>query len=98
MIPPDNPHRYELLGEIGRGGMGAILKGRDSKLGRELAIKVLLREHIESPRVLRQFVEEAQIGGQLQHPGIAPVYELGRLPDDRPYFSMKLVNGKTLAN
>ena len=46
--------------------------------------------------VLR-FVEEAQIGGQLQHPGIAPVYELGQFADQRPFFTMKLVKGKTLA-
>jgi hypothetical protein len=42
-------------------------------------------------------VEEAQIAGQLQHPGVTPVYELGQLPDRRPYFTMKLVKGQTLA-
>src|SRR5262249_5238598 len=42
------------------------------------------------------FVEEAQIGGQLQHPGVVPVHELGQLPDGRPYFTMKLVRGRTL--
>ena len=46
---------------------------------------------------MRRFVEEAQVGGQLQHPGFVPVYEAGRLPDDRPYFTMKLVEGRTLA-
>ncbi len=46
---------------------------------------------------MRRFVEEAQIGGQLQHPGIVPVYELGQFADGRPYFLMKLVKGRTLA-
>jgi hypothetical protein len=92
---PDS--RYRLDGEIARGGMGAILKGRDVDLGRELAIKVLLETHMDRPEVVQRFIEEAQIGGQLQHPGIAPVYELGQFADQRPYFSMKLVKGETLS-
>ena len=59
--------------------MGAILKGRDVDLGRDLAIKVLLESHQGNPEIARRFVEEAQIGGQLQHPGIVPVYDLGDL-------------------
>lgn len=89
--------RYQLQGEIARGGMGAILKGRDTDLGRELAIKVLLDQHKDIPEVIQRFVEEAQIGGQLQHPGIAPIYELGQFSDKRPFFSMKLVKGQTLS-
>jgi eukaryotic-like serine/threonine-protein kinase len=89
--------RYQLQGEIARGGMGAILKGLDVDLGRELAIKVLLEIHRDNPDVIQRFVEEAQIGGQLQHPGIVPVFELGTVPDRRPYFAMKLVKGRTLA-
>ncbi len=89
--------RYQLQGEIARGGMGAIIKGRDVDLGRELAIKVLLESHQGDPTMIGRFVEEAQIGGQLQHPGIVPVYELGTFPDRRPYFAMKLVHGRTLA-
>jgi serine/threonine protein kinase len=93
----DSDSRYQLQGEIARGGMGAILKGRDTDLGRDLAIKVLLDEHKTKPDVIQRFVEEAQIGGQLQHPGIAPVYELGTFADKRPFFSMKLVKGQTLS-
>ncbi len=85
--------RYQLQGEIARGGMGAVIKGRDVDLGRDLAIKVLLESHRGDPEVVRRFVEEAQIGGQLQHPGIVPVYELGTCADRRPYFAMKLVRG-----
>ncbi len=93
----DAQSRYRIDGEIAVGGMGRILRGRDTDLGRDLAVKVLLDKHIEKPEVIQRFVEEAQIGGQLQHPGIAPVYELGRFEDQRPFFTMKLVKGKTLA-
>jgi serine/threonine-protein kinase len=89
--------RLQLLGEVARGGMGVIIKGRDSDLGRDLAVKVLLEQHRENPDLIRRFVEEAQIAGQLQHPGVVPVYELGTLDDRRPYFAMKLVKGRTLA-
>jgi serine/threonine-protein kinase len=99
MPAPDDRHgRYQLLGEIARGGMGAILKGRDVDLGRDMAIKVLLEAHRSRPEMVRRFIEEAQIGGQLQHPGIVPVYELGTFADRRPYFAMKLVKGRTLAD
>lgn len=93
----DSDSRYQLQGEIARGGMGAIIKGRDTDLGRDLAIKVLLDSHKEKPEVIQRFVEEAQIGGQLQHPGIAPIYELGQFKDKRPFFAMKLVKGQTLS-
>ena len=89
--------RYQLHGEIARGGIGIVLKGRDVDLGRDVAVKVLLERHRDNPEMVRRFVEEAQIAGQLQHPGIIPVYELGRLPDDRLYIAMKLIRGRTLA-
>jgi serine/threonine-protein kinase len=93
----DRSARLQLLGEIARGGMGAILRGRDVDIGRDLAIKVLLESHRDRPEFVRRFIEEAQIAGQLQHPGIAPIYELGAFADRRPYFAMKLVKGQTLA-
>jgi hypothetical protein len=77
--------------------MGVVLKGRDVDLGRDVAVKVLLERHLDKPEMVRRFIEEAQIGGQLQHPGIVPVYELGRLPDARLYIAMKLIRGRTLA-
>ena len=88
--------RLELLEEIARGGMGAILSGRDADIGRDVAVKVLLEDHRGRPELARRFLEEARIAGQLQHPGVVPVYDLGRLPDGRPYFTMKLVKGRTL--
>src|SRR5207247_7411019 len=88
--------RYQLAGEIARGGMGAVLRGRDVDLGRDLAVKVLLEKHAGDPEIARRFIEEAQIGGQLQHPGVVPVYDIGRF-GDRPFFTMKLVKGQKLA-
>jgi len=89
--------RYQVLGEIARGGMGIVLKGRDTDLGRDVAMKVLHPGYHGDPALVRRFIEEAQIGGQLQHPGILPVYELGLDADLRPYFTMRLVKGRTLA-
>jgi serine/threonine-protein kinase len=97
MPPPEQTgDRYQLQGEIARGGMGAVLRGRDVDLGRDLAVKVLLEKHAHRPEVTRRFLEEAQIGGQLQHPGVVPVYDIGRF-GQRPFFTMKLVKGHTLA-
>src|SRR5262245_59826301 len=97
-MPRSASDRYQLLGEIARGGMGVILKGRDPRLGRDMAFKVLKTEHIGKPAAEQRFVEEAQVGGQLQHPGILPVYDLGRFDDGRPFFAMKFVKGDTLAD
>ena len=97
MPPPEQTgDRYQLQGEIARGGMGAVLRGRDVDLGRDLAVKILLEKHAQRPDVRRRFIEEAQIGGQLQHPGVVPVYDIGRF-GARPFFTMKLVKGQTLA-
>src|SRR5271166_6558959 len=98
MPPPEQTgDRYLLQGEIARGGMGAVLRGRDVDLGRDLAIKVLLEKYADRSEVVRRFIEEAQIGGQLQHPGVVPVYDIGRF-GDRPFFTMKLVKGQTLSS
>ncbi len=89
--------RYQMVGELARGGVGIVYKGRDVDLGRDVAMKVMSERHVENEEIVERFVEEAQIGGQLQHPGIVPVYELGLDDEQRPYFAMKLVKGKTLA-
>jgi hypothetical protein len=81
--------RYEVV--------GAVLRGHDRTLGRDLAIKVLLEKHADRPEVVQRFREEAQVGGQLQHPAVVPVYDLGLSAEGRPYFTMKLVKGVTLA-
>jgi serine/threonine protein kinase len=89
---------YEFLEEISRGGMGVILRCRDRALHRDLAIKVLLDQYRDQPDLVRRFIEEARITGQLQHPFIVPVHKLGTLEDGRPYFAMKLVEGRTFAD
>jgi serine/threonine-protein kinase len=89
--------RYQVLGEIARGGVGVVYKGRDVDLGRDVAMKILHAELARDRGILQRFVEEAQIGGQLQHPGIVPVYEIGLQADERPFFAMKLVKGQTLS-
>jgi eukaryotic-like serine/threonine-protein kinase len=89
--------RYQVLGEIARGGMGVVLKGRDPNLGRDVALKVLQASHVRNPAMIQRFVEESQIGGQLQHPGILPVYDFGLDAELRPYIAMRLVQGRTLA-
>lgn len=90
--------RYRLETEISRGGVGQILRAHDRDLGREVALKVLQARHRHNPELVRRFLVEARIGGQLQHPGIVPVHEIGLLADERPYFAMKLVRGQTLAD
>jgi serine/threonine-protein kinase len=89
--------RYDLLGEIGRGGIGVVFRGRDRRLGRDLAVKILQEAHTDCAAMRQLFVAEAQIGSQLQHPAIVPVYDLEESEDRRPYFTMKLVEGTTLA-
>ncbi len=88
--------RYELLEEIDRGGMGAVLRARDRTLGREVAVKVLQERFAAGSVIGRRFIDEARIAGQLQHPGIPPVHDLGTLPDGRPFLAMKLIKGRTL--
>ncbi|MCB9898536.1 MAG: protein kinase [Planctomycetes bacterium] len=95
--------RYEVVDEVGRGGMGVILRVRDADLRRELAMKVLDRKgrtgaEESAPRDVARFLEEAQVTGQLDHPGVPPIHELGLSEDGRLYFTMKLVRGGTFAD
>src|SRR5688572_23210996 len=90
-------NRTQVLEEVGRGAMARVLRGFDTKLRREMAIKVALVPRREMPRDhLARFAAEAQITAQLEHPNIVPVHNLGLDPDGRVYFSMKLVRGRPL--
>lgn len=91
------PDRYEPLSELGRGGMGAVWRVRDRSLDRLLAVKLMLPGSASSGDHRARFRREAQITGGLQHPGIPPVIECGELDNGLPFFSMKLVEGRTLA-
>jgi len=93
---PERIGRFYVVGEIARGGMGAVLRAHDNEFGRDLAIKVLLDQG-DLSHLRQRFIDEARLTGCLQHPGIPPVHDQGKLPDGRPYFSMKLIEGSTLA-
>jgi eukaryotic-like serine/threonine-protein kinase len=93
---PRRAGRYRLEGEIGRGGMGEVHRVLDPQFNRSLAVKILLERHKGRADLEQRFLEEAHILGQLQHPGIVPVHEIGRMDDGRPFFAMKLVRGQTL--
>jgi tetratricopeptide (TPR) repeat protein len=90
------PTGYELLSEIGRGGMGVVYRARDLALGREVAVKVLNASYPPGSPPAVRFLEEARITGQLQHPGIPAVHQVGALPDGRPFLAMRLIKGRTL--
>jgi serine/threonine-protein kinase len=90
--------RYKVHGELGRGGMGEVRYVVDRWLRRGLAMKLLGDDMKDDHDSLTRFVEEAQITGQLDHPNIVPVYELGRTPAGEPFFTMKRVRGVTFAD
>ena len=90
--------RYEILGKIGQGGLGAVYRAFDKRLNREVAIKRISAVG-EDPELreesTKQLVKEAGALASLQHPNIVTVYDVGA-DDDGPYVVMELINGKTL--
>ncbi len=90
--------RFEIEGELGRGGMGRILEARDPELRRQVAVKVLLDPDEMEPEHLARFVAEAQLTSQLQHPNIVPVHEIGVTEEGELFFVMKRVTGRSLGD
>ncbi len=88
--------RYELRTKLGEGGMGEVLLCKDVRIGREVALKVIRAEHGSRPDLRKRFLREVRVQGQLEHPSIVPVYDLGRDPEHKAYFTMKRVRGQTL--
>src|SRR5262249_51766969 len=88
-----DPGRYEIKGELGRGGLGKVRRAHETRLSRQVAVKeVLTTRGVAKARFLR----EALLTARLQHPSIVPIYEAGQWPDGKPFYSMKLVQGKPL--
>ena len=85
--------RYEITGELGRGGMGVVYRARDASLGREVAIKLLLRGSDDTAAA--RFAQEARAAAKLRHPGIVSVHEVGE-HEGRPYIVMDLIAGQRL--
>jgi len=91
--------RYVFTGVHAAGGIGRVWLARDRQLDREVAIKELFPENAGNARVAARFIREAQLTGQLEHPGIVPVYELDRgAGANRPFYAMKFVRGRTLTS
>jgi WD40 repeat protein len=83
--------RYERRGELGRGGMGRVWAAKDRRLRREVALK-----EAHTPALARRMAREAWITGHLEHPGIVPVYDAGHTASGTPYYTMRLIRGRTL--
>lgn len=87
---------YTLEGVVATGGMGAVLKAQDNNLARTVALKVMLNSADANEQTVFSFVAEAQITGQLEHPNIVPLHDIGVAADGTIYYTMKLIEGRTL--
>ena len=97
-VPDEHWHlgNYEILDEIGRGGMGVIYRARQRHSRRIVAVKRVLSYHADSRETLKRFRREAEAVASLDHPNILPIYEVSESEDGLPFFSMKLANGGSL--
>ncbi len=87
--------RYTLGDKLGEGGMGTVHACRDRRIGRDVALKMVRSEHAARGDLVARFLREACVQGQLEHPAIVPVYDLGRDPEGNVYFTMKRLRGAT---
>ncbi len=92
----DGAERYRAEGVLGRGGMGLVSLRFDKRIGRRVAAKELRPDLDAGAGIQARFLREAQLQGQLEHPAIVPVHDLGVGPDGRPFFTMRNVRGATL--
>jgi serine/threonine-protein kinase len=94
--PPLAGPRFRILRPHAEGGLGVVYVAHDAELNREVALKEMQPGLAARPESQARFLREAEVTGGLEHPGIVPVYSLGRHPDGRPYYAMRLVRGTTL--
>ena len=94
--PPRSIDGYDILGELGRGGMGIVFKALDRRLNRVVAIKTVNEAAFTAPSQLRRFLAEAEVIARLKHPNIIPIYAVGE-EHGRPYFSLELAEGGNLS-
>ena len=86
--------RFQILRPHARGGHGEVFVALDTELNREVALKTIQAPYADDPRFRSRFLFEAEVTGSLEHPGIVPVYGLGRSHDGRPYYAMRFIEGK----
>lgn len=89
--------RYEIVNEHGRGGFGAVWRATDTKLGRRIAVKQLGQRLASDSESRRRFISEARVTARLEHPGIVPVYDISNVQEDHAYYTMRLIQGRTMA-
>lgn len=87
---------YELIGELGRGGMGVVYKAKQQELDRVVALKMILQRHLASPEVVRRFQSEAKAAAKLRHSHIVQIHEVGQL-HGQDFFTMEYIEGESLA-
>jgi serine/threonine protein kinase/Flp pilus assembly protein TadD len=93
---PDAPVPFVFGDEIARGGMGSILKAEDCKLGRTIAVKIMLSEIDADEDQKQRFINEAYVLARLEHPNVVPIHDIGRDSEGQLYYTMKPVKGRTL--
>jgi len=88
--------RFQILRPHAKGGLGQVSVARDLELNREVALKEIQQRHLGDAASRERFILEAEITGGLQHPGIVPVYGLGRFADGSPFYAMRFIRGDSL--
>jgi eukaryotic-like serine/threonine-protein kinase len=92
----ENAERFRVIRPHAQGGLGEVFLAMDVELDRQVALKELQAYHAHDPQSQSRFLREARVTGKLEHPGIVPVYGLGRHSDGRPYYAMRFIEGETL--
>jgi WD40 repeat protein/serine/threonine protein kinase/tetratricopeptide (TPR) repeat protein len=94
--PTATSGRFRVLRPHARGGLGEVFVARDDELHRDVALKHIQDPHADDPASRARFIQEAEITGGLEHPGVVPVYGLGHYSNGRPYYAMRFVKGDSL--